>query len=82
MDTGDYLSGQETKVDTFPDAVDIEPVSDEQPLSTEAADLGGAGGVVWDQYAGKALLSQLVVDTPVSMCACVQKESVCVCVCH
>ena len=81
MDTEDYLAGQE-KVDTFPDTTDIEPVADEPPLTNEATDLGGAGGVAWDQYPGKALLLNRVcscrLHSPPMTLLCV---CVCVCVC-
>ena len=52
-DGGDYLSAQETKVDMYPQSVDIDTVPGEPTLNSESAELGGAGGGVWDQYNGK-----------------------------
>ena len=54
-DGGDYLSAQETtaKVDLYPQAVDLEVVPGESTLTSESADLGGAGGGVWEQYNGE-----------------------------
>ena len=50
-DGGDYLGGQETKVDMFPPSVDLDAVPGEQNLTSEPTELGGAGGVAsWDQY--------------------------------
>ena len=55
-DGGDYLGGQETKVDMFPQSVELDAVPVEQTLTTETTDLGGAGGVAaWDYTNGKRL---------------------------
>lgn len=56
-DGGDYLSAQETtKVDLYPQTVDLETVPGEPTLTSEPAELGGAGGGVWDQYNGEGML--------------------------
>lgn len=54
-DGGDYLSAQETaaKVDIYSQAVDLEVVPGEPTLTSESAELGGAGGGVWEQYNGE-----------------------------
>ena len=53
-DTADYLGERETKVDMFPQSVELDAMPVEQPLSTETADMGGAGGVAWEhQYNGE-----------------------------
>ena len=56
VDGGDYLSAQETKVDIYPQTVDLDTVPGEPTLTSESAELGGAGGGVWDQYNGKGVL--------------------------
>ena len=58
-DTGDYLSEREAKVDMFPQSVELDAVPVEQPLSTETADMGGAGGVAWEHQYNGELFRQL-----------------------
>ena len=55
-DGGDYLSTQETtKVDMYPQTVDLDAVPGEPTLTSESTELGGAGGGVWDQYNGEGI---------------------------
>ena len=58
-DGGDYLSAQEmtAKVDTYPQAIDLEVVPGKPTLTSESAELGGGGGGVWEQYNGEGRMS-------------------------